>query len=191
MAEGVTRNFLTILEAEAQRTARSLGRLGVLALLVLLLAFLFLHDFPPYGFATVPAILALSFLLGLAYTRYFVLESYEVSLRDHWNRWMRWSPSCRTVRECYRKVHDAAPGPSAWIASTLLATLIVAHLFLAFLTINVEATLAETIPLFALDALLLGFFAGRRLLERLWYRRFLHSCNQLLREGKLNLWGVY
>lgn len=189
--QGVTRNFLTILETDVRRSANSLIQLAAATALVLLLAWLTLKQFEILGFLIVPGVLAFAFLLGLAHTRWFVLGSYEVSLRDHWNRWMRWSVSCRSLRECYRKVHGQGSGPTWWVGGILLALLLLIHIVLVALIIDGLTTYTESIPLFALDAALVGFLGGRRLLERVWYRRFLRSCNELLRDGTIGLWGVY
>ncbi len=191
VGEGVTRNFLTILEGDVRRSAKSLTQIGLVAALVLRLAFLSLQGFPAYGFLSIPLFFGAALAAGAAYTHWFVVGSYEVSLRDHWNRWMRWSVSCRTVRECYQKVHGRPPNPSWWVGGVALAAFVLVHIVFAALIVDGLSSLARIVPLFALDASLLGFFAGRRLVERLWYRRFLNSCNDLLRDGAIGLWGIY
>lgn len=191
IGDGVTRNFLDILQHDIHRAAKGFLLATAVAALVLLLAYVSLRAFPAYGFLFVPGVFAAAFLVGAAYTRWFVLGSYEVSLRDHWNRWMRWSVSCRTVRECYAKVHDRRPEPGWWLGGSLVAALILAHLVLAGFMLNGTLTLGRALPFFVLDAALLGFIAARRYWERRWYRRFLRSCNELLRDGSLGLWGVY
>lgn len=188
---GVTKNFLAILEHEVSRTAKSLLRVLIVIGLLSLLAFFALHSFPYYGFASFLGLLAASIALGVAWAKFLTLESYEVSIRDHWNRWMRYSVSCRTVRECYAKVHNRDPGPSWWVGGLLLTLLILAHAVLGLLALNEAAGLQETLPIFALDAIFLGFMAGKRYLERQWYQKFLHSVNEMLRDGAIGLWGVY
>lgn len=189
--DGVTRNFLTILETDTRRAAKSLLRLAIVSPLVFLLAWLALSNFDSWGVLSVPVLFLAAFISAWLYTRHFVLESYEVSLRDHWNRWMRWSVSCKTVRECYAKVHDRPTGPSWWIAGLLLSGVILFHAVLGVLALNETAGLAIVLPIFALDATLLGLMIGRRYAERRWYHKFLRSCNELLRDGSLGLWGVY
>ena len=188
---GVTRNFLQILEADLHRAARSLASIALLTSLVALAAYFALHRNLWLGFGSFVGTLLTSFALGVAWARYLNIRKYEESIRDHWNRWMRYSVSCVTVRECYAKVHNRSPGPSWWVGSLVIAILLVAHLALAILALNDEAGAAQVFPLFGLDAVLLGFFAGKRLLERIWYRRFLKSVNELLRDGSIGIWGVY
>jgi hypothetical protein len=188
--EGVTRNFLAILEADARRTGRGLIQLGLVGAIVFLLSYLVLNDVGTYWTLLVAALFGLAVLLGFAYTRFVVLESYEVSLRDNWNKWMRWSVSCRTVRECYAKVHQRRYGPSWWVGGLILTALILLHLFFLVLAADGLMPFPRTLPLFAFDAVLIGLLAGRRWLERQWYRSFLKSCNELLKDGALGLWGV-
>jgi hypothetical protein len=188
--EGVTRNFLTILEYDNRRTAKSLAQIGIAAFSVFLLSWVFLHELSLYSLLIVPGAFLLAFVLGIVYTKFFVLESYEVSLRDHWNRWMRWSVSCRTVRECYSKVHGRSQGPSWWWGGVALTVLVVFHLVFFALIFDGITGLAEVLPLFVVDAILVGLFGGRRFLEARWYRGFLRSCNQLLQDGSIGLWGI-
>lgn len=188
--DGVTRNFLTILEGEVRRSARGiLLTLGVAAL-VFLLAWAVMNGVGAWQWLTVPGVFLLAFAAGALYTRHVVLGAYEVSLRDHWNRWMRWSVSCRTVRECYAKVHGSGMGPSWWAGGLVLTTLIVTHIVLLALAVDDVTSFARTLPIFALDAAIAGAVMGRRWLERRWYRNFLASCNQLLKDGALGLWGI-
>lgn len=188
---GVTRNFLQILEADLQRAARGLALLVLLTCGMALAAFFALHRELWPGFSGFAALLILSFASGVLWARLVQLRRYERSIRDHWNRWMRYSVSCVTVRECYTKVHGKAPGPSPWWTGLVLALLLLSHLVLGVLALNAAAHPTQALPLFGLDAILLGFFAGSRLVQRLWYQRFLQSVNEMLREGTLGIWGVY
>lgn len=191
VGEGVTRNFLDILESDLKKTTRSVWKFLAFGAAVLLVAYFSLQGFSAPSYLIVPGVFAAAFILGAVWTRMFLLESYEASLRDHWNRWMRWSVSCRTVRECYAKVHALRTGVSWWVGGLLLTGLLIAHIVLLLVAVNGSAELMRILPLFVLDAGLLGFFAAVRLIQRRWYRRFLGSCNELLRAGSLGLWGVY
>src|SRR5581483_1609035 len=189
--DGVTRNFLTILEGDLKRSLRSvLQILGVTALFGLIAWLSFLNA-PSYAFAVLAAALVLGFGVSAVLTRYYFFESYEVSLRDHWNRWMRWSVSCKTVRECYAKVHDQRIGWGWWAAAALTTGLLITHLVFWALALNEESNPLNLLPLYTVDTVFLGGFLARRIMERRWYRKFLASCNDLLRDGNLGLWGVY
>lgn len=188
---GVTRNFLQILEGDLRRAARGLAVLTLLTGIVALVAYFVLTRNLLVGFAGFLAALVLGGAGGIAWTWKRGLRRYEDSIRDHWNRWMRFSVSCVSVGECYAKVHGKSVGPSWWIGGLFFTVLLLAHVALGLLIINEEATLAQQFPVLGADAILLGFFAGRRLVERVWYQRFLQSCNELLREGRLGIWGVY
>jgi Flp pilus assembly protein TadB len=188
---GVTKNFLSILQSEHDKSGRRLIRLLVLATVVGAVAALFFVRWLWQGVAAFGGVLAAAALLGALYAHFVTVRRYNGSIAKHWNRWMRYSVSCVTVQECYKKVHDRRPGPGVlWLAS-ILAVVIIAHLALAVMAINAAAGFNEILPLFALDAALIGFFLGKRLVERLWYKRFLDSVNELLREGAIGVWGVY
>lgn len=188
---GVTRNFLQILEGDLQRTAKALARIAVLTGLVALVAYFALHRNLWVGIGSFLGALLLSAALGLAWAQFVSLRRYEASIRDHWNRWMRFSVSCVSVRECYAKVHSKPPQPSWWVGGLLLAGLFLAHVVLGVLALNESASFRQTFALFGFDALLLGFFAGVRVLERVWYQRFLKSVNEMLQDGSIGIWGVY
>lgn len=189
--EGVTRNFLTLLEAETLKARRSLVRIVLGGLLVFALAWAALQARPGYAYLAAPALFLGSLALGVAYTKVFTLDAYEVSLRDNWNRWMRWSVTSRTVGECYARVHDQSVARRRGLAVALLVPLGLAHIVIGVLALNGPPSLPVLVTLFGIDATFLGFAAGRRLVQRLWYRRFVRSCNELLREGQLGLWGVF
>jgi hypothetical protein len=188
---GVTKNFLAILESELDRTAKRIIRLLILTGVVLLLAWPLFDPDALMGLGSTLAILVAAGGLGGVYAHYVANRRYNTSIKAHWNRWMRYSVSCVSVRECYRKVHNRNPGPSVlWVAS-LLSAVFIAHLVLLVYAIDTEATFNQILPLFALDAIILGFFIGKRIMERHWYRQFLRSVNELLREGQIGVWGVY
>lgn len=188
---GVTKNFLTILEHELRRSGRSLVKLLILGLVVAAIAFLALNRELWLGGAILGGIFVASIAFGIAWAHFVNTYRYQASIREHWNRWMRFSISCVSVRECYKKVHGKSPGPSVFWVSTAIALVIVAHLVLGVLSLNETAPIWQPLTLFGLDAFLIGSFAGIRWRERRWYREFLKGVNELLHEGTIGVWGVY
>jgi branched-subunit amino acid transport protein AzlD len=188
---GVTRNFLSILENERDRNRKRLVRLGLLAGVLALLAWLFFYNTALEGLGSFAAFLAGGLVLGGLYAQFVNVRRYNASIHKHWNKWMRYSVSCVSVNECYKKVHNRHPGLGIGWWASILAVVIVAHLVLAAMAINADAGFVETLYFFALDAVLVGFFIGKRLLERRWFNQFLTGVNDLLREGEIGVWGVY
>jgi hypothetical protein len=188
---GVTKNFLAILETEISRAGKTVTRLVVLASILALVGIAAVYKEWTLGTLLVVAAFALATLLGVAWGHFVNTYRYQVSIREHWNRWMRFSVSCVSVRECYAKVHGHRAGPNLWWTSVFIALLICAHLVIPLLALNESATIWNILPLFLLDALLLGFLVGVRWRERRWYREFLRSVNELLEEGTIGVWGVY
>ncbi|HLE47706.1 MAG TPA: hypothetical protein VI818_05360 [Candidatus Thermoplasmatota archaeon] len=188
---GVTKNFLTILEDDIRRSARAISR--VLILVVLLAAAGLLAYFTQLGWATllVGAAFLLAFGLGYAWGHFVNTYRYQASIREHWNRWMRFSISCVTVRECYRKVHGKRTTNSLFWATMVLSLLLITHGVVLGLAANGGANPWYAMVLFIADAGLLGIIAGIRWRERRWYREFLTSVNELLKEGTIGVWGVY
>lgn len=188
---GVTKNFLSILETDLRRNAKSILRLMILLLVVGLLAALAVHRELWLGAAVFAGTLVAGLVLGYAWGHFVNTYRYQASIREHWNRWMRFSISCVTVRECYAKVHGKRTSPSVLWVSLFIAVLILWHLVLGILSLNEAAPLWQPIALFSLDALLIGWVAGVRWRESRWYREFLRSVNELLQEGTIGVWGVY
>jgi hypothetical protein len=188
---GVTKNFLTILEDEIRRAGKTVTRLLVLGLILGSIAVLAVYKDWTLGTAFVVGAFLLAFGAGLAWGHFVNTYRYQVSIREHWNRWMRFSVSCVSVRECYAKVHGKRAGPNLWWTSVFIALLICAHLVIPLIALNEAATLWNILPLFLIDAIMLGFIVGVRARERRWYRDFLRSVNELLEEGTIGVWGVY
>ncbi len=188
---GVTRNFLSILEAERDRTRRRLVRLAILTGIVVAIAWLFFNAQAVEGLGAVAGFLLVGLALGGLYAHFVNIRRYNQSIANHWNKWMRYSVSCVTVNECYRKVHKRNPGLSVGWLVTFLSIVVLAHLVLLAMAVNADAGFLETLYFFALDAVLLGFFLGKRFLERRYYTQFLRGVNDLLREGEIGIWGVY
>ncbi|MBI2076924.1 MAG: hypothetical protein HYT80_00935 [Euryarchaeota archaeon] len=188
---GVTKNFLTILEDEIRRSAKAIARF--LVLVALLVASGLLAYYAQLGALTllVFAAFAVSLALGYSWGHFVNTYRYQASIREHWNRWMRFSVSCVTVRECYRKVHGKRATPSLFWAVMILSVLLLTHGVVLGLAVNADANPWYTLVLFIADAALLGALAGIRWRERRWYREFLHSVNELLKEGTIGVWGVY
>lgn len=188
---GVTKNFLSILETDLRRNAKNLIRLGVLLAFVSLFAALAVHRELWLGAAFFAGALLGGVIVGYAWGHFVNTYRYQASIREHWNRWMRYSISCVTVRECYAKVHGKRTSPSVLWASLFIAGLLLWHLVLGVLSLNETAPLWQPIALFSLDAGLVGFAVGVRWRESRWYREFLRSVNELLQEGTIGVWGVY
>lgn len=188
---GVTKNFLSILEDEIRRAGKSVVRLLVLGTILALIAVAAVYKDWGLGAMLVVGTFALAILFGVAWGHFVNTYRYQASIRQHWNRWMRFSISCVTVRECYSKVHGKRPGPNLWWTSVFIALLICAHLVVPLLALNESATIWNILPLFLLDAFLLGSLIGIRWRERRWYGDFLRSVNELLAEGTIGVWGVY
>lgn len=190
LGEGVTRNFLTLLEGDIHRSRRSLYQLLAVSAAVIAVAAASLHEALYVASGVVLLALVLAHGLGYIYARRFILESYEVSLRDHWNRWMRWSVTSRSVPECYARVHDRASRVPWWLAGVILGIVLFIHAAAALFALSGQWPLEAGLALLAADAVWVGFLLGRRWAERRWYESFLRSCNSLLRDGNLGLWGV-
>ena len=188
---GVTKNFLAILEDEIRRAGKTVVRLIVLGLILGLLAVAAVYEDWTLGSALVAGGFLLALLAGIAWGHFVNTYRYQASIRQHWNKWMRFSISCVSVRECYAKVHGRRPGPNLWWTSVFIALFICVHLAIPLIVLNESATVWNILPLFLVDACLLGFLVGVRWRERRWYRDFLKSVNELLEEGSIGVWGVY
>ena len=188
---GVTKNFLGILEDEIRRGGKSVTRFIVLSLLLAGIAALAVSKQWSLAAMVLTGTFVVAIAVGFAWGHFVNTYRYQVSIREHWNRWMRFSISCVSVRECYRKVHGKNPGPNLMWTSVFIALLILTHLIVPLLALNESATIWNILPLFLLDATLLGFLVGVRWRERRWYSEFLASVNELLQEGTIGVWGVY
>ena len=188
---GVTKNFMAILEDEIRRAGKTVTRLITLGIILALIAVLAVYKDWTIGSAIVIGTFLVALLAGIAWGHFVNTYRFQVSIREHWNRWMRFSVSCVSVRECYAKVHGRRVGPNLWWTSVFIALLICAHLVIPLIALNESATIWNILPLFVLDSLMLGFLVGVRWRERRWYREFLKSVNELLEEGTIGVWGVY
>jgi hypothetical protein len=188
---GVTKNFLTILEAETRRSRRTIVKVLILSTIVALIGLLALQSHWWLGVSILGGTFLVAGAAGVAWGHFVNTYRYQASIREHWNRWMRFSVSCVSVRECYKKVHGRAPGLGVLTTGFLIALLLVAHLVLGILSLNEGRPLWQPLGLLCLDAALLGSVAGIRWRERQWYREFLKSVNELLQEGAIGVWGVY
>jgi hypothetical protein len=188
---GVTKNFLVILEDDIRRSAKSLARTFVLVGVLGAVGLLAYRHLLAWGLGLFLLSFLLATVLGVGWGHFVNTHRYQSSIRQHWNRWMRFSVSCVTVRECYRKVHDKRATASLLWSSLLIALLILVHGVVLGLALNEESNPWHVVVLLLADAALLGFVAGVRWRERRWYRAFLKSVNELLKDGTIGVWGVY
>src|SRR5687768_2883545 len=91
---GVTKNFMAILEDEIRRAGKSVTRLIVLGVVLALVGVLLVYRDWTLGTILVVSTFLVAIGLGIAWGHFVNTYRFQASIREHWNRWMRFSVSC-------------------------------------------------------------------------------------------------
>ncbi len=186
MAKGVANNFLHLLEGDLQASRR---RIVVLTLVALALAAPSWFLSGTTGIAVHGATCLGAVLVGLLAARRRYVSTYQASLTVSWNRWMRFSSSCESIPEIYRKVTNRSHRNLPYLYAALLTILWVAEIGLLLLALD-DVGGALALPVIGANALLVGLLLGFHLRGRAWYRTFKASLHDMVQAGEVGVWGV-
>jgi hypothetical protein len=187
MPRGVTDQFLKILDNERRSSVRTVAAMGALAVFAYFMAEL--TDEPLLGAVVWLALGALVAGIAaggvLAWRR---TETYNASIREAWNQWMRMSLSCSRVDEVARHVHEK--GRRAPLAGVAWSALFLANALL-FAALWLEASWALTLGVVvtAANGLVLGALLGHALWNLRWSSQFHRALDDLMANGQLGVWG--
>jgi hypothetical protein len=193
--QGVAENFIGILRDEERWRVRSMIRLAVFLLVVVLLAGL-IADLPErgalFGLAAGLAIIAgvVGLGLGILWGRFVTTRRYRTSLLAAWNQWMRYSVACNRVEEVHRRVRGRPAVRSIGVVAGLWAVVLFVTTILVVVTLLDPQVAWNQAPVFVFYAGLLGFLIGERGSVLLWVHSLLSSLDDLVRRGEVALWGV-
>lgn len=193
--QGVAENFIGILRDEERWRLRSLVRLGVCVVVVVLLAGL-VADLPERGMllgtaaglAIIGGVVGVA--LGILWGRFVVARRYRVSLVAAWNQWMRYSVACNRVEEVHRRVRGRPASRNVTVLAGFWAMVFFVTLIVVVLTVLDPQTAWNQAPVFVFYAGLIGFLVGERGAVLVWVRSLLTSLDDLVRRGEVALWGV-
>lgn len=187
MPRGVTDQFLKILDNERRSSLRTAAVMGALAVFAYFMAEL--TDQPLFGLVVWLALGALvaGVVAGgaLAWRR---TETYNASIRDAWNQWMRMSLSCSRVDEVARHVQEK--GRRAPVSGVAWSALFLANAVL-FAALWTEAAWASTfgVMVTTTNGLVLGALLGEAAWNLRWSTQFHRALDELMAEGQLGVWG--
>ncbi len=189
MPQGVTYNFLTILDREL----RVHGVLLAVALpLMGLVGFLAeLADAPPWGplVMRTTVLLVVAFLVGLAVSWWLTQRTQE-SIRERWRKWMQWSQTSQRLPDVETRVEDRrrwfAPAVQgvAWAVAIVLNVLVFVALWYGW---GGARGFAELVLL--LDAVALGALAAYAVWRLQWTWRFRSALREMVEDGTVGVWG--
>lgn len=187
MPHGVNDQFLKILKNERKGSLRAI----VLAASLLPLAY-FMAELTDQAFVGIVVRLAfVSLAVGLAggllWGRHQT-HTYNESLRQSWNAWMRMSLSCARIDEVARHVQNKRKAIAlASIAGALLVVLNAA----LFAALWAEAGWALELGAIVtgLNGIVLGFLAAHAAWSWRWTAQFNHALDELITSGQVGLWG--
>lgn len=193
--QGVAENFIGLLRGEKRMNLRSLLRLSIGLIVVLLLAGL-IADLPNGGtlFGTATGLTLIGAVvgigLGLAWGRFITVRQWRTSLVASWNAWMRYSIACSRVHEVYRRVRGRPATASVAKWATIWAIVLFVSMVIIVLTVLDGGPAWDQAPIFVAYAALLGGLVGHRIAVHAWVHTFIASLDDLVRRGEIALWGV-
>lgn len=193
--QGVAENFIGILRDEERWRVRSLLRLGVFLVVVVLLAGL-VADLPERGMllgtaaglAIIGGVVGVA--LGILWGRFVVARRYRVSMLAAWNTWMRYSVACSRVEEVHRRVRGRPASRNVAVLAGFWAMVLFVTLVVVVVSLLDRQTAWNQAPVFVFYAGLIGFLIGERGAVLVWARTLLVSLDDLVRRGEVALWGV-
>lgn len=187
MPNGVNDQFLRILKNERKGSIRAIA----LAIALVPLAY-FMAELTDHAFLGVVVILAALALvaggaLGVLWGRHLT-TTYNESLRQSWNAWMRMSLSCARIDEVARHVRNKERALSLRGAAAALLIVLNGVLF-AVLWSEVAWGLELGAIVTALNGVVLGFLAGHAIWNWRWTAQFSKALDDLISAGQVGLWG--
>lgn len=189
MPQGVTHNFLTILDRELRvhglHLAVALPLLGAAGFLAEL------ADAPPWGplVERTVVLAVLAFVLGLAASWWLTRRTQE-SIRERWRKWMQWSQTSQRLPDVETRVEGrrrwfAPPVQGvAWGVAIVLNALVFAALWSGW---SGAGAFAELVLL--VDAVGLGAVAAYATWRLQWTWRFRRALREMVDEGTVGVWG--
>ncbi|MGB0652005.1 MAG: hypothetical protein ACPGQL_02295 [Thermoplasmatota archaeon] len=189
MARGVASNFLQILDGDARAAHRRIIILAVLLPVLAAPAYL-LGDLVALGAHAVVGLLALP--VGYLAGRSRYVGTFEASLKQTWNRWMRFAVSCETVPEVYRKVTGRSGRNLPYLYAALLTLLWAAEIVLLVVALAGSGAGLDlaALPVVIANAAVAGGLLGYQVKARNWCRTFVASVKEMMDDGELGVWGV-
>ncbi|MHB8605826.1 MAG: hypothetical protein ACYDCK_11280 [Thermoplasmatota archaeon] len=188
MPRGVSDQFVKILEHERKRALKRIGLVVLAAILAEQMAEL--SDTPWFGAET--RLYVGLFIVGIALgaaVAWLRARRYAESIKTGWNNWMRFSVSCTSVHELYRKARGKEPASAAWWGLAAAALLIANVGLFVWLWNDVVGAQPFAYAMSIVNALALGGLIGTAVWSFAWARRFMHALDELMREGTLSFWG--
>lgn len=185
MARGVSKDFIDLLFDDALSARR---RIIVSAIVLAVLAALGTVMWLPWGLAVHVAAAGVGFGVGWLVAAKRV-DTYEASLRSHWNEWMRLAPACDTVADVGRKVAGRRIANRAYTVAAILTLLWVAELIaLALYFMDTSSVLLSAVVIGANGAVV-GALLGHQIRLMTWTRTFARSLAEMMQDGELAVWG--
>lgn len=186
MARGVAREFLGLLQGDARHARSRTVLVAVFGLLLFAPATLL---WMPWGAGAHLAAMLVGLALGW-WSGLRAVDGYESSLRGTWNRWMTLAPACETVAELHRKARGRSTHNRSMLSAALLTLLWGAELILLVVALaGGERAPAFSIPVIALNGLLVGGLMGHHMRLRTWTDTFRRDLDEMVRDGELGVWG--
>lgn len=188
MATGVASHFLQLLEDD-QKAARQRIIVSVVLALVLgaVAAVLTEPWFVGLGIH-VGAVIVGAVVGGLVAGS--ATRRYETSIKDGWQRWMRFSVASETLPEIARKVKGQSSRNLPFRHAALVATAWILELMLLLVALDGEHNLLWALPVLLANGLMAGALLGHAFRLRTWTGALRDSVGDLVQSGELGMWGV-
>ncbi len=183
---GVGSHFVQLLEADRRAIARRIVVMAIVAVLLLVPAYLI---YPWQGVGVHAVGLLCGLLVGSLASRRRT-AAYEASLRSAWNAWMKHSVAQETMLHTYRRVTGRSNRNIPYLAGALLTVLWAVEVALLVLAFKDTEAAALAIPVLLFQGIVTGVLLGQFLHQRGWYRDFSASVREMVGAGELGVWGV-
>ncbi len=187
MAQGIAGNLLQIVAADRRTMTRRVVVTGILLPILIVPAAVMAAA---WGAVTHLLAAGIGAALGAFWAQRRYADTYTHSLQNNWNAWMKYAISCTSIPEVHHKVIGRNTHNRVFLMAAGLTALWSLELLLFAAAFAVDLSGNVTLPVIAVNALLIGAILGASLKAQVWYKEFDGSVRELVQSGEIGVWGI-